>query len=122
MVAVQPTTTRCTHVIERLYVHGGALNHVTSRPRLRPLQVQKFLESSCSLPDFVERYRRLYVRLKTAMEEMFGQQTAFVLALRQGFSGALLQLSVLRATHVSPSTRTRTHTHTHSWLTHGATD
>ncbi|XP_075902158.1 cullin-9 isoform X2 [Nelusetta ayraudi] len=64
-------------------------------------QVQKFLESSCNLPDFVERYRSLFVRLKTAMEEMFGQQTAFVLALRQGFSGALLQLSVLKATHVS---------------------
>uniref|UniRef100_A0A3B3V8C0 Cullin family profile domain-containing protein n=1 Tax=Poecilia latipinna TaxID=48699 RepID=A0A3B3V8C0_9TELE len=65
-------------------------------------QVKKFLESSCSLPDFVERYRSLYLRLKNAMEELFGQQTAFVLALRHGFSAALLQLSILRAMHVSP--------------------
>ncbi|XP_022604310.1 cullin-9 isoform X2 [Seriola dumerili] len=64
-------------------------------------QVKKFLESSCSLPDFVERYRTLYLRLKNAMEELFGQQTAFVLALRHGFSAALLQLSILRAMHVS---------------------
>ncbi|XP_047458377.1 cullin-9 isoform X2 [Mugil cephalus] len=64
-------------------------------------QVKRFLESSCSLPDFVESYRSLYVRLKNAMEELFGQQTAFVLALRHGFSAALLQLSILRAMHVS---------------------
>ncbi|KAG7233255.1 hypothetical protein INR49_007334 [Caranx melampygus] len=64
-------------------------------------QVKKFLESSCNLPDFVERYRTLYLRLKNAMEELFGQQTAFVLALRHGFSAALLQLSILRAMHVS---------------------
>ncbi|MEQ2216371.1 hypothetical protein XENOCAPTIV_015302, partial [Xenoophorus captivus] len=63
--------------------------------------VKKFLESSCTLPDFVERYRTLYQRLKNAMEELFGQQTAFVLALRHGFSAALLQLSILRAMHVS---------------------
>lgn len=65
-------------------------------------QVKKFLETSCSLPDFVERYRSLYLRLKNAMEELFGQQTAFVLALRHGFSAALLQLSILKAMHVSP--------------------
>ncbi|XP_058506927.1 cullin-9 isoform X4 [Solea solea] len=64
-------------------------------------QVKKFLESSFSQPDFVERYRTLYLRLKNAMEELFGQQTAFVLALRHGFSAALLQLSILRAMHVS---------------------
>ncbi|XP_034407585.1 cullin-9 isoform X2 [Cyclopterus lumpus] len=64
-------------------------------------QVKSFLESSCSLPDFVECYRTLYLRLKNAMEELFGQQTAFVLALRHGFSTALLQLSILRAMHVS---------------------
>uniref|UniRef100_A0A3Q3GTT9 Cullin 7 n=1 Tax=Labrus bergylta TaxID=56723 RepID=A0A3Q3GTT9_9LABR len=64
-------------------------------------QVKKFLESSCSLPDFVERYRTLYLRLRNAMEELFGQQTAFVLALRHGFSAALLQLSILKAMHVS---------------------
>lgn len=66
-----------------------------------PPQVKKFLESSCTMPEFVERYRRLYLRLKNAMEELFGQQTAFVLALRHGFSSALLQLSILRAMHVS---------------------
>ncbi|XP_064174037.1 cullin-9 isoform X3 [Anguilla rostrata] len=64
-------------------------------------QVKKFLDSACSLPDFVERYRNMYLRLKNAMEELFGQQTAFVLALRQGFSAALLQLSILTAMHVS---------------------
>ncbi|XP_054655334.1 cullin-9 [Dunckerocampus dactyliophorus] len=64
-------------------------------------QVKKFLELSCDHPDFVERYRTLYLRLKNAMEELFGQQTAFVLALRHGFSAALLQLSILRAMHVS---------------------
>ncbi|XP_034537275.1 cullin-9 isoform X2 [Notolabrus celidotus] len=64
-------------------------------------QVKKFLESSCSLPDFVERYRALYLRLRNAMEELFGQQTAFVLALRHGFSAALLQLSILKDMHVS---------------------
>ncbi|XP_041107883.1 cullin-9-like isoform X1 [Polyodon spathula] len=64
-------------------------------------QVKKFLDSSCSSADFVERYRNMYLRLKTTMEELFGQQTAFVLALRQGFSAALLQLSVLTAMHVS---------------------
>ncbi|KAG5266278.1 hypothetical protein AALO_G00229190 [Alosa alosa] len=64
-------------------------------------QVKKFLDSTCSLPDFVERYRAMYLRLKNAMEELFGQQTAFVLALRQGFSAALLQLSILTSMHVS---------------------
>ena len=64
--------------------------------------MKDFLEVSCGLSDFVERYRGLYVRLKRAMEELFGQQTAFALALRTGFSSALLQLSILRAVHVSP--------------------
>ncbi|XP_059374070.1 cullin-9-like isoform X6 [Carassius carassius] len=64
-------------------------------------QVKTFLDSTCSLPDFVERYRALFLRLKNAMEELFGQHTAFVLALRQGFSAALLQLSILTAMHVS---------------------
>lgn len=68
-------------------------------------QVKKFLELSCNLPDFVEHYRSLYMRLKNAMEELFGQQTAFVLALRRGFSAALLQLSILQAMHVSPDGR-----------------
>uniref|UniRef100_A0A672N716 Cullin-9-like n=1 Tax=Sinocyclocheilus grahami TaxID=75366 RepID=A0A672N716_SINGR len=64
-------------------------------------QVKSFLDSTCSLPDFVELYRGLFLRLKNAMEELFGQHTAFVLALRQGFSAALLQLSILTAMHVS---------------------
>ncbi|XP_063047038.1 cullin-9 isoform X2 [Engraulis encrasicolus] len=64
-------------------------------------QVKKFLDCTCSLPDFVEHYRAMYLRLKNAMEELFGQQTAFVLALRQGFSAALLQLSILTSMHVS---------------------
>uniref|UniRef100_A0A8D0CI92 Cullin 7 n=1 Tax=Scleropages formosus TaxID=113540 RepID=A0A8D0CI92_SCLFO len=64
-------------------------------------QVTKFLDSACNLEDFVERYRNMYLQLKNGMEELFGQQTAFVLALRQGFSAALLQLSILTAMHVS---------------------
>ncbi|XP_010894542.2 cullin-9 isoform X1 [Esox lucius] len=64
-------------------------------------QVKKFLNSTCSLADFVERYKNMYLHLKNAMEELFGQQTAFVLALRHGFSAALLQLSILTAMHVS---------------------
>ncbi|XP_047667989.1 cullin-9 isoform X3 [Tachysurus fulvidraco] len=64
-------------------------------------QVKKFLDLTYNLPDFVERYKDMYLRLKNAMEELFGQQTAFVLALRQGFSAALLQLSIITAMHVS---------------------
>uniref|UniRef100_A0A4W6FQH6 Cullin 7 n=1 Tax=Lates calcarifer TaxID=8187 RepID=A0A4W6FQH6_LATCA len=63
--------------------------------------VQRQVRRPCFLLDFVERYRTLYLRLKNAMEELFGQQTAFVLALRHGFSAALLQLSILKAMHVS---------------------
>ncbi|XP_057704477.1 cullin-9 [Corythoichthys intestinalis] len=64
-------------------------------------QVKSFLEQSCERDDFVERYRSLYTRLKKATEELFGQRTAFALALRQGFSAALVQLSILRAMRVS---------------------
>ncbi|KAM9727786.1 cullin-9 [Menidia menidia] len=64
-------------------------------------QVSSFLDSSGRLPDLVERFRLLYLRLRGSMEELFGQQTAFRLALRRGFSSALLQLSILRAMHVS---------------------
>ncbi|TRY95392.1 hypothetical protein DNTS_010961 [Danionella cerebrum] len=64
-------------------------------------QVKSFLDSKSSASDFVELYRAMFLRLKNAMEELFGQHTAFVLALRQGFSGALLQLSILTAMHVS---------------------
>ncbi|XP_054840275.1 cullin-7 isoform X2 [Eublepharis macularius] len=64
-------------------------------------QVKRFLESSWQAPDFVEQYCNIYLRLRTAMEELFGQQMSFMLALRQGFSGGLLQLSFLTAMHVS---------------------
>ncbi|XP_028845070.1 cullin-9 isoform X2 [Denticeps clupeoides] len=64
-------------------------------------QVKEFLDSMCNRSDFVECFRNMYLHLKNAMEELFGQQTAFVLALRQGFSAALLQLSILTAMHVS---------------------
>ncbi|KAJ7341193.1 hypothetical protein JRQ81_005019 [Phrynocephalus forsythii] len=64
-------------------------------------QVQRFLESSWQDDDFVEQYCGTYLRLCTAMEELFGQQVSFMLALCQGFSGALLQLSFLTAMHVS---------------------
>ncbi|NXI60064.1 CUL9 protein, partial [Chloroceryle aenea] len=62
---------------------------------------QRFLEAAGQAPDLVERYCRLYHRLRGAAEELFGQQAAFVLALGQGFAGALLQLSFLTALHVS---------------------
>ncbi|XP_059576337.1 cullin-9 isoform X3 [Alligator mississippiensis] len=64
-------------------------------------QVKRFLETSWQAPDFVERYCGVYQRLHSSMEELFGQQMAFALALRQGFSGALLHLSFLTAMHVS---------------------
>ncbi|KAM9241023.1 LOW QUALITY PROTEIN: cullin-9-like [Leptosomus discolor] len=64
-------------------------------------QVQQFLEAAGQAPDLVERYCGLYQRLRGATEELFGQQAAFVLALGQGFAGALLQLSFLAALHVS---------------------
>ncbi|NXN71436.1 CUL9 protein, partial [Himantopus himantopus] len=64
-------------------------------------QVQRFLEAAGQAPDLVERYCRLYHRLRGATEELFGQQAAFVVALGQGFAGALLQLSFLTALHVS---------------------
>ncbi|NXH23424.1 CUL9 protein, partial [Bucco capensis] len=64
-------------------------------------QVQQFLEEAGQAPDLVEQYCRLYWRLRGATEELFGQQASFVLALGQGFAGALLQLSFLTALHVS---------------------
>ncbi|XP_072107785.1 cullin-7-like [Mobula birostris] len=66
-----------------------------------PLDVKRFLDGAWNSPNFVERYRDIYLKLKNAMEELFGQQTAFVLALRKGFSAAFLQLSHLTAMHVS---------------------
>ncbi|XP_043916222.1 cullin-9 [Protopterus annectens] len=64
-------------------------------------QVKKFLESYWNDPVFVKEYCNTYAKLKNAMEELFGFRTAFVLALRKGFSAALLQLSFLTAMHVS---------------------
>ncbi|NXU41531.1 CUL9 protein, partial [Drymodes brunneopygia] len=64
-------------------------------------QVQRFLEAAGQAPDLGERYCQLYQRLRGATEELFGQQAAFMLALGQGFAGALLQLSFLSALHVS---------------------
>ncbi|NXL82789.1 CUL9 protein, partial [Leptocoma aspasia] len=64
-------------------------------------QVQQFLEAAGQAPDLAERYCQLYQRLRGATEELFGQQAAFMLALGQGFAGALLQLSFLTALHVS---------------------
>lgn len=70
-------------------------------------QVQRFLQAAGQAPDLAERYCRLYQRLRGATEELFGQQAAFVLALGQGFAGALLQLSFLTALHVSRGARPR---------------
>ncbi|XP_071596104.1 cullin-9 isoform X4 [Heliangelus exortis] len=64
-------------------------------------QVQRFLEAAGQAPDLVEQYCALYRHLRSATEELFGQQAAFLLALGQGFAGALLQLSFLTSLHVS---------------------
>ncbi|XP_065691495.1 cullin-9-like isoform X2 [Patagioenas fasciata] len=64
-------------------------------------QVQGFLEVAGQAPDLVEQYCGLYQRLRGATEELFGQQATFMLALGQGFAGALLQLSFLTTLHVS---------------------
>ncbi|XP_030303510.1 cullin-9 isoform X1 [Calypte anna] len=64
-------------------------------------QVQRFLEAAGQAPDLVEQYCALYRRLHSTTEELFGQQAAFLLALGQGFAGALLQLSFLTSLHVS---------------------
>jgi len=49
----------------------------------------------------VPRYCKLYERLQRAGLELFGPRAAFTLALRSGFSGALLQQSFLTTAHVS---------------------
>ncbi|NXU52336.1 CUL9 protein, partial [Turnix velox] len=64
-------------------------------------QVQRFLEAAGQVPNLVEQYCGLYQHLRSASEELFGQQAAFVLALGQGFAGALLQLPFLTSLHVS---------------------
>uniref|UniRef100_A0A5F8GK56 Cullin 9 n=1 Tax=Monodelphis domestica TaxID=13616 RepID=A0A5F8GK56_MONDO len=64
-------------------------------------QVSRFLTAAWQAPDLVPRYCDTYERLQSAGAELFGPRAAFTLALRQGFSGALLQLSFLTAAHVS---------------------
>lgn len=67
------------------------------------LQVSRFLAAAWRASDFVPRYCSLYQRLQSAGSELFGPRAAFTLALRSGFSGALLQQSFLTAAHVSPA-------------------
>ncbi|XP_075441109.1 cullin-9-like [Ascaphus truei] len=64
-------------------------------------QVQRFLDVSWNAADLVPRFCSVYLRLRRAMEELFGQQTTFVLSLRQGFCEGLLQLPFLTALHVT---------------------
>ncbi|XP_077341595.1 cullin-9 isoform X2 [Lithobates pipiens] len=64
-------------------------------------QVQRFLERSWNDADLVPRFCSIYMALRRAMEEMFGQQTRFLLSLQQGFCQGLLQLSFLTALHVT---------------------
>nr|XP_013012193.1 cullin-9 isoform X2 [Cavia porcellus] len=64
-------------------------------------QVSRFLAAAWRAPDFVPRYCKLYAHLQRAGTELFGPRVAFTLALRNGFSGALLQQSFLTAAHVS---------------------
>ncbi|XP_007085226.2 cullin-9 isoform X2 [Panthera tigris] len=64
-------------------------------------QVSRFLAAAWRDPDFVPRYCKLYQHLQRAGSELFGPRAAFTLALRSGFSGALLQQSFLTAAHIS---------------------
>ncbi|XP_031203400.1 cullin-9 isoform X4 [Mastomys coucha] len=64
-------------------------------------QVSRFLAAAWRASDFVPRYCNLYERLQRAGAELFGPRAAFTLALRSGFSGALLQQSFLTAAHIS---------------------
>uniref|UniRef100_A0A8C2YS10 Cullin 9 n=1 Tax=Chinchilla lanigera TaxID=34839 RepID=A0A8C2YS10_CHILA len=64
-------------------------------------QVGRFLAAAWRASDFVPRYCKLYAHLQRAGTELFGPRVAFTLALRSGFSGALLQQSFLTAAHVS---------------------
>uniref|UniRef100_A0A8C9DPK0 Cullin-9 n=1 Tax=Prolemur simus TaxID=1328070 RepID=A0A8C9DPK0_PROSS len=63
-------------------------------------QVNRFLAAAWRAPDFVPRYCKLYEHLQRAGSELFGPRAAFTLALRSGFSGALLQQSFLTAAHM----------------------
>ncbi|XP_026641184.1 cullin-9 isoform X3 [Microtus ochrogaster] len=64
-------------------------------------QVSRFLAAAWRASDFVPRYCNLYERLQRAGWELFGPRAAFTLALRSGFSGALLQQSFLTAAHMT---------------------
>ncbi|XP_077137981.1 cullin-9-like [Ranitomeya variabilis] len=64
-------------------------------------QVQRFLEMYWNNVDLAPRICSMYRALRLAMDEMFGQQTRFLLSLRQGFCEGLLQLSFLTALHVT---------------------
>ncbi|XP_060225533.1 cullin-9 [Meriones unguiculatus] len=64
-------------------------------------QVSRFLAAAWRASDFVPRYCSLYERLQRAGSELFGPRAAFTLALRSGFSGALLQQSFLTTAHIS---------------------
>ncbi|KAM4772452.1 cullin-9-like [Rhinophrynus dorsalis] len=64
-------------------------------------QVVRFLEVSWNDLDVVPRFCSLYLGLRQAMDELFGQQTLFLLSLRQGFCEGFLQLSFLTALHVT---------------------
>ncbi|KAL2791862.1 cullin-9 [Daubentonia madagascariensis] len=64
-------------------------------------QANRFLAAAWRAPDFVPRYCELYEHLQRAGSELFGPRAAFTLALRSGFSGALLQQSFLTAAHMS---------------------
>ncbi|CAH7215431.1 Cul9 [Phodopus roborovskii] len=64
-------------------------------------QVSRFLAAAWRASDFVPRYCTLYERLQRAGSELFGPRAAFTVALRSGFSGALLQQSFLTAAHMS---------------------
>ncbi|XP_051008836.1 LOW QUALITY PROTEIN: cullin-9 [Acomys russatus] len=64
-------------------------------------QVSRFLAAAWRASDFVPRYCNLYEHLQRAGSELFGPRAAFTLALRNGFSGALLQQSFLTAAHIS---------------------
>uniref|UniRef100_A0A4X2KCB6 Cullin 9 n=1 Tax=Vombatus ursinus TaxID=29139 RepID=A0A4X2KCB6_VOMUR len=81
---------------------GGSLRGITQCWRgVVQEQVSRFLTAAWQAPDLVPSYCNIYERLQSAGAELFGPRAAFTLALRQGFSGALLQLSFLTAAHVS---------------------
>ncbi|KAM4695372.1 cullin-9 [Discoglossus pictus] len=82
-------------------VRSGMAGIAQCWQRVVQYQVQRFLEVSWNNLDFVPRFCALYRGLRRAMEELFGQQTLFLLSLRQGFCEGLLHLSFLTALHVT---------------------